>query len=105
MTEMLRWELYKETCSPVSDKEWFVLDGGPLEKCTLCLGSELETRGLHVLSTAQAHAESSVTAWSTRLCGWLVCLGRTSQGAWSSYQMYGGIGLDGVILLFLFYFF
>lgn len=30
-----------------------------MENCILCLDSEVENRGLHVLSTAQADAESS----------------------------------------------
>ena len=36
-------------------------DGDPLENCTLYLDSEVEGRSLHVFSTAQAGAESSVT--------------------------------------------
>lgn len=30
------------TCSPVSARGWFVLDGDPLEMCTLCLDSAVE---------------------------------------------------------------
>lgn len=44
------------------------------------LGSKVESRSLHVLSTAQADAESSVTAWPTRLCGWLVCFEEDLSG-------------------------
>lgn len=44
------------------------------------LDSKVGSRSLHVLSTAQADAESSVTAWPTRLCGWPVCFEEDLSG-------------------------
>lgn len=75
MTENMTSRALKRAADVQSrvDWGWFVLDGGPLENCTFCLDSAVEFRCLHVLSTAQADAESSVTAWFTRLCSWLVC--------------------------------
>lgn len=80
--------------------------GGPLENCTLCLDSEVETRSLHVSSTAQADAESSVPAWSTRLCGRPVCFGEDWSGGTVVIPNVWWRWLDGVIVLcFCFSFF
>lgn len=59
-------------CLTEADLLWMVVHWKTVH---YVLDSEVENRSLHVLSTAQAGAESSVTAWSTWLCGWLVCFG------------------------------
>lgn len=93
-------------CLTEADLLWMVVHWKTVH---YVLDSEVENRSLHVLSTAQAGAESSVTAWSTWLCGWLVCFGgglvrghgHHTPDVWWRW-------LDGVIVLclcFLFLFF
>lgn len=80
------------------------MDGDPLEICTLCLDSEVESRHLHVLSTAQADAESSVTVQGSA-ADWCV-FRRTSQGGVVIIPNGWWHWLDEVIVLcFLFFVF